>query len=311
MSERPTISVCMITYGHEEFISQAITSVLNQKTSFSFELVIANDSSPDSTDTIIQTIIKSHKYGHLIKYHKHVENIGMMSNFAFALNECRGKYIAICEGDDYWIDINKLQIQATFLENNEDYVLIGHNAKINRDKIEEDNLVRDYQTDYVDFRTSDLIEKNPFVTSATMFKNIGFADILKLLDNFVVGDWPLFTMLSFKGKCRFYSKPLGFYRIHANSVTSKNRINYIPYKNEFINRINHAIYWNKFSDGKYNFEENLVKQKRSRQLSNIALKHRDFKTAMYYSQFINVKELDKLYSKIIVRGLKFINWVFN
>ncbi|MFV5703590.1 glycosyltransferase [Flavobacterium sp. XS2P12] len=123
MSSTPQVSVCMITYGHEEFILQAIEGVLMQECDFVIELVIANDASPDTTDEIIQAIIKNHPRGSWIRYTKHEKNIGMIPNFIFALKKCKGKYIALCDGDDYWTDPLKLQKQICFLEANEDYTL--------------------------------------------------------------------------------------------------------------------------------------------------------------------------------------------
>lgn len=105
------VSVCMITYGHEKFIGQAIESVLMQQTNFAIELLIANDHSLDNTDQQIRHYIATHPKGHLIKYILREKNWQMMPNFINALQQCSGKYIALCEGDDYWTDPNKLQRQ--------------------------------------------------------------------------------------------------------------------------------------------------------------------------------------------------------
>jgi glycosyltransferase involved in cell wall biosynthesis len=121
MSLNPKVSVCMITYGHEKYIRQAIEGVLMQECDFDIELIIANDASPDSTDEIIQSLIESHLKSTWIKYVRHEKNIGMMPNFIYALNQCKGKYIALCEGDDYWTEPLKLQKQVEFLEENEEY----------------------------------------------------------------------------------------------------------------------------------------------------------------------------------------------
>jgi glycosyltransferase involved in cell wall biosynthesis len=306
MDKIPFISVCMITYGHENFIAQAIKNILEQETSYSFELIIADDCSPDKTEEIVKGIIGAHSKGNLIKYYRHRENKGMMANFAFALNKCSGKYIAICEGDDYWSDSKKLQIQADFLENNKDFSLVGHNAKFNRDGLEKDKLVRNINSNQIDFTTSDMIQRNPFVACMVMFRNIGFKNIMTVFDNFVVGDKAVFTLLSFHGKCRFYAKPLGFYRKHENSVTSNNRTKYVPYKNELINRIKHAEFWNAYSAHKYNTESNFVKAYRSKVLTNIALRHWDLKTAVHYSQFVDMSHIKKPYSKLGIGSLKLL-----
>ena len=121
------VSVKMITYKHEKFIKQAIEGVLMQKANFEFELIIADDCSPDNTNEIVNKIIESHPRGSVIKYYRHEKNIGMNENGLFGVNKCNGKYIAFCEGDDYWTDSLKLQKQVDFLEKNDDYGLVHTN----------------------------------------------------------------------------------------------------------------------------------------------------------------------------------------
>ena len=111
---RLLLSVIMITYGHENFIEQAIKGVLIQECNFDFELIIANDCSPDNTDIIIKDIIANDPRAGKIKYVRHNNNIGMMPNFIYALQSAKGKYIALCEGDDYWTLPSKLQKQVDF-----------------------------------------------------------------------------------------------------------------------------------------------------------------------------------------------------
>ena len=124
------VSVVMMTYGHENYIRQAIEGVLMQNCFFEVELIVANDCSTDKTDLIIKDIIQNHPRGNWIKYHHHEKNVGMMPNFIFALHQATGKYVALCDGDDYWTDPLKLQKQVGFLEENEEYVLCFHKIKI-------------------------------------------------------------------------------------------------------------------------------------------------------------------------------------
>ena len=95
-----TISVIMITYGHEKFIRQAVEGVLMQKCNFNVELIIANDASPDKTSDIVYDIIKTNPNANRIKYINRDKNIGGQNNFKDAFEQCKGKYIAHCEGDD-------------------------------------------------------------------------------------------------------------------------------------------------------------------------------------------------------------------
>jgi len=123
------VSVCMITYGHEKYIRQAIEGVLMQECDFEVELIISNDCSPDMTDKVVQDILKNHPKKSSIKYFKHEINLGIMPNLFFSLEQCTGKYVAMCEGDDYWITTDKLKKQVDILEKNEDGGVVYSNAK--------------------------------------------------------------------------------------------------------------------------------------------------------------------------------------
>lgn len=133
----------MVTYNHEEFLVQAIEGVLMQEVAFNVELIIADDCSTDNTQKIVNYYQQNHPKGHWIKYFRHPQNKGMIANFTWTLDECKGNYIAICEGDDYWTDSSKLQKQVDFLENNSDFVLVSHKVKI----LKEDKLINDFVTE--------------------------------------------------------------------------------------------------------------------------------------------------------------------
>lgn len=111
MTKKPLLSVVMITYGHELYIKKAIEGVLSQKTGFCFEFIIANDCSPDNSDEIIRKTIASAPDHILVKYIHHKRNIGAIKNLKNAFDETTTEYIAFCEGDDYWTDPDKLQLQ--------------------------------------------------------------------------------------------------------------------------------------------------------------------------------------------------------
>lgn len=117
------VSVVMITYGHEDYIIEAIKGVLMQEFDGDIELIIANDKSPDNTDEICEKYFSSIELSSniSIRYTRHVENKGVIPNFVWALKQAKGEYIAICEGDDYWIDPLKIQKQVDFLKSHEEY----------------------------------------------------------------------------------------------------------------------------------------------------------------------------------------------
>lgn len=120
------VSVCMITYNHEKYIRQAIEGVLMQKINFSVELIIGEDCSTDATREIC--LEYKNKFPNVIKLLLPSHNLGAHENFFQTLSNSSGKYIALCEGDDYWTDPYKLQKQVNFLEKNPAFSLCFHNA---------------------------------------------------------------------------------------------------------------------------------------------------------------------------------------
>jgi glycosyltransferase involved in cell wall biosynthesis len=126
----PIVSVMMITYGHEDYIRQAIEGVLMQECNFSVELIVADDCSPDNTPAVVREILSTHPRASWIRYTRHSKNKGRIDNSLWALQQSKGKYTAICEGDDYWIDPYKLQKQFEYLEENSNSAGCFHHAYI-------------------------------------------------------------------------------------------------------------------------------------------------------------------------------------
>jgi glycosyltransferase involved in cell wall biosynthesis len=122
----PFVSVCMTTYNHEAYIAEAIEGVLMQKTSFPFELLIHDDASTDGTADIIREY--EARYPDIIKPIYQKENQyskGVCVERKFLFSRVQGKYVAVCEGDDYWTNPLKLQKQVDFLESHPDYSICG------------------------------------------------------------------------------------------------------------------------------------------------------------------------------------------
>lgn len=122
------LSIYMATYNHEKYVSQAIESVIMQKTNYSYELLIGDDASQDSTQSIIEIYRK--KYPHIIKtfYRDHNMNGEIPNNAADLRARCSGKYVIALEGDDYWTDESKLEKQLKFLESHPEYIAVAHNC---------------------------------------------------------------------------------------------------------------------------------------------------------------------------------------
>ena len=217
------VSVVMITYNHEKYIKKAIESVLMQETDFDFELIISNDCSSDGTHKVIEKIINNHPKSDKINYTNHPENIGMMPNFQYALENASGKYVAICDGDDYWTDSKKLQKQADFLENNPDYAICHHNV------IELRGLKKRKRNHKLkENRTTDLayLAKGNYIHSSTIFlrnKIDKFPDYFKSASN---GDYFILMLMARYGKIKYFMDIMSIYRIHkkANWSSQKKRI---------------------------------------------------------------------------------------
>lgn len=124
---KPLVSVAMIAYNQEEYIAQAIESVLMQKVNFSYEILIGDDASSDGTAQILDKY--QNRYPNLIKVYHRKHNMGMCKNSYDIFYRCRGKYIAKLEGDDYWIYESKLQRQVEFLEAHPKAVAVAHNVQ--------------------------------------------------------------------------------------------------------------------------------------------------------------------------------------
>jgi len=211
MGERVLVSVVMITYGHEKYIRQAIEGVLMQQGDFDLEFVIANDCSPDNTDAVVQDVLSHHPNAHWIRYVKHEKNIGMMPNFIFALQQATGKYIALCDGDDYWTDPYKLQKQVDFLEANPDYVLSFHKVKILKTNGE---LVDDFITKVPEnYETQETLARlgNYIHTPSVVFRNV-IKEFPPEFSLSPIGDYFLYMILADYGKLKYFEEEMAVYR---------------------------------------------------------------------------------------------------
>lgn len=218
-SIEPMVSVCMLTYKHEKYIAEAIEGVLMQQADFDIELIITNDTSPDNTDEIVKNIINTHPRGNWIRYFSHKINKGFLPNFIFTLQECRGKYIAFCSGDDYWVDPLKLQKQVDFLEKNPDYGLVHNDFEKNvGGKISESWKARlaNIPSGYI---FDELILKD-YISSVTICAR---AQLIKECAKILVNeglkrkwkqeDYPIWLEMSLKSKIAYFPDKNSHYRI--------------------------------------------------------------------------------------------------
>ncbi|WP_375577899.1 glycosyltransferase family 2 protein [Marivirga tractuosa] len=233
MSEKQVelVSVCMVTYKHEADIREAIEGVLSQKTDFKVSLLVGDDCSPDNTYKIVKDIIINHPNGHWITYIKREKNIGMMPNFIDLLKRCKGKYIALCDGDDFWTDPLKLHKQVNFLDKNKKNIFIGHSCH-GLTKSNKIVPVRVFTTDHK-ITPYKVFLSNQVNTSTFLFRNhiVNYEELI----NFNSGDLPLLTMLAFKGDLYVFSDAMSIYRMNGKGADSSLRMD-IKYSNYLKNR---------------------------------------------------------------------------
>ena len=222
MYSLPLISVVMITYRHEKYIQKAIEGVFLQKTNFPIEFIIANDNSPDNTDNIIKQIIKNTPDNVQVRYTKHEVNKGMNPNFTWALKQAKGKYIAICDGDDYWIDENKLQKQVDFLEQNPNYAICCHNVYFLNGETISPQSPYDKENTQDTYTLDDLASKNMIPTLSAVFYNLNM-NFPDWYYSSPMGDYPLFLWTAKNGKIKYFKEKMGVYRQNTGVWSGKQK----------------------------------------------------------------------------------------
>lgn len=219
---KPKLSVVMITYNHENYIEQAVRSVMMQETDFDYELVIGEDCSTDSTREIILRL--KEEFPDKIRLLLHPQNIGMIPNMVSTYNTCRGKYIALCEGDDYWTHPKKLQIQVDYMESHPECRICFHPATVINENgyshmmapppdhiVNFENWLR-YHLTYVTYMaTATVLFRPPSIPIPQWYFELSFA-----------GDWPLFVWLMLNGgtlECAS-NESMTVYRKHIGGATA-------------------------------------------------------------------------------------------
>ena len=223
----PLLSIVCLTYNHAAFIKETLEGFIRQETNFPFEVVVHDDASTDSTAAVIREYAA--RYPHLIKpiyqrenqYSKGVP----FSTRLFA--QAGGKYIAYCEGDDYWTDPRKLQIQVDFLEAHRDYVMTYHDAFMFNSQgiVRSPHLTGKYRKDASALQ---LQQARPISTLTVCFRNV-LMELPPELHSVEVLDICWWSLLGAHGKGKFIEeiKPAA-YRVHEGGIfsmrSSKQRI---------------------------------------------------------------------------------------
>lgn len=298
MNNEIMVSITCTAYNHENYIADAIEGFLMQKTDFAYEILIHDDASTDRTPEIIKEY--ESKYPNLIKPIYQTENQYSKGVKVGILNEQRakGKYIAICEGDDYWIDPYKLQKQVEYMESHPECSLCVHAAyKVDPNKVKlKSNIRPNYGNK--EFKTEDIIIGGGgfFATNSMLYPTVLSEKLPDFYKNSSIGDYPLCIYLAIQGTVYYIDEVMSAYRVHVpNSWTSKMLTNIkkrIEHYNEITNMLREV---NEYTDYYY---DSAIKK---------TIKHIQFNMLLEQEMFREAKtgEFREIYSTLdIINKIK-------
>lgn len=221
--EKPLVSIFCLTYNHAPYIRQCLDGFLMQKATFTYEVIINDDASTDGTTEIIREY--EEKYPDIIKPIYHEENLYSKGERGFWQKYCfpksKGKYIALCEGDDYWTDPYKLQKQVDLLENNMDCSLCSGGYISNKGGIVKEVIEYKGAREYFVFDLYDWLDKWLTKTLTVVFRAVYMFEYVDYISHFSHSrDIYLFYFLLNKGMGIYVPKILGVYNVHDAGVCS-------------------------------------------------------------------------------------------
>ncbi len=239
-SPSPMVSVLIITYNHERFIAQALDSVLMQETDFSYEIVIGEDCSTDQTGAIVAAYQRAHP--ERIRVLPRPRNLGMVANFADTYLACRGTYIAMLEGDDFWTDPHKLQHMVGFLRDNPDYAICFHRVRAFYDDGSQPDFLMPQRPPAPTSSVTDLLPFNYISTCSSAVFRRQFTAFPAWFFRLSVFDHALHILHAQHGLIHYEPEPRGCYRLHAGGVWSLQEVDKkkVAYATDFALILLHA-----------------------------------------------------------------------
>lgn len=228
LSQDPLVSVIMITYNHEKYIRDAIEGVLKQKRDFEVELIVAEDCSTDETRRIVREY--QSLYPAFIRLLESDQNVGASANLMRAMRVARGRYLALCEGDDGWVVLDKLARQVTAMTNHPSVVLVSTGAQvITHDGCVIEGDAKKYYSDDCLIIGADMFQslivsfKLHFFTCSVMIDRLTLVRAEQkhalLHANLFLSDTILWLALALEGNFYHLVQPMVFYRKSYGSVT--------------------------------------------------------------------------------------------
>ena len=295
LMSRPKVSVSLITFNHEKYLVACLDSIVKQLVNFDLEIVVSDDCSTDKTPEIVA--FYASKYPELIKPIYRKQNLGMVKNALDTIKQCRGDYIAILEGDDFWPDEHKLQAQADYLDLNTDCVICYTNGYIfyEDEPLRKDFFFTSAQKPPEKLDLDFYIWYHPIIPNNTkMFRKTAHPEIFPLwIYDAINWDWILHVLQLINGKAGYIDAITLAYRRHpgaAFNAQSEEKI--------LFSGIATAVAMNKYLNFRYNDSlKNLWWE--NRELALIYLQKRSiFKFLAYYSWFIfSVPRTEKMKAK--------------
>ncbi len=215
----PKVSVVVVTYNHEKFLAQALGSILAQQVDFSYEVIVGEDCSTDRTRRVLQDFAGQHPG--VIKPIYQAVNVGMGANFKACLAACRGQYIALLDGDDYWSSPRKLQRQVSWLDAHPDYSICFHPVEDQYEDGSRPNAVpaNKYQKEAYDFEDFLLPIYTIANTSSLVLRHVLPAWPAWLFKANPI-DYALVVLYAEVGKAKLLPEAMSVYRIHGGGIWS-------------------------------------------------------------------------------------------
>ena len=216
------VSICVLSYNHEKYLRDCLEGIVKQKTTFPIEAWVHDDASTDSSPLIIKGY--QNRYPDIIKPILQIENQYSKKDGSiiakFVYPRCTGKYIALCEGDDYWIDPYKLQKQVDFLESHPEYDLCCSASKVyNQSKqsfegVKGSALCESYETC--------IQGTNDINTASVLVRQTAWQKCVKEISSFLpkdlVFDTAYWYWFAYHKKTKYMPEPMAVYRVLANSA---------------------------------------------------------------------------------------------
>lgn len=212
------VSVAIATYNHEKYLAQTLDSVLMQQVDFDYEIIVGEDCSTDNTRAVLMDYQAKHP--HIIKPILQKENVGTPWNGIAVLDACTGEYIALLDGDDYWIDPLKLKKQVDFLDANPDYSLCftAYQSYYENDSRFSDPFFLPHRKQ--SYTLEDLFEGNIISTPTVMYRRQNLPEYPEWLYKMPAADYGLFVINAQCGKLGYLDEVMVVYRRHNGGIWS-------------------------------------------------------------------------------------------